>query len=177
MSPTAAPITSGTSTINRTLLHSQQFTSHGVPHPRNGNAAARGLANQSLNGDSPPPQYDVVVHDISLQRHGFFYHFYEFVSPSKISVQEAKFSFPMLRLFRFKCYVEDSVNMFDVTTSTIFRSFTVRQIFLSNSFEFAKHFFSSPKITKKLLLNCSNSDQCFSLTFLMIFHSMCHQTN
>lgn len=67
MSPTA-PITSGTSTINRTLLHSQQMTA------RNGNS--RGLANQSLNsGDSPPPTYDVVVHDISLQRHGFFLSF------------------------------------------------------------------------------------------------------
>lgn len=69
MSPTA-PITSGTATINRTLLHSQQFSAHSahVPHTRNGNA--RGLANH-LNGDSPPPNYDD-VHDISLQRHGFF---------------------------------------------------------------------------------------------------------
>lgn len=73
MSPTM-PLTSGTATINRTLLHTQQ-SAHSVPHPRNGNA--RGLANQSLNsGDSPPPTYDaIVVHDISLQRHGFFLSF------------------------------------------------------------------------------------------------------
>jgi hypothetical protein len=105
MSPSVPPpISSGTATINRTLLHSQQYTSHtmghhhggvgggsgggggsgagphhhGAPHARNGNA--RGLANH-LNGDSPPPTYDD-VHDISLQRHGFFfssYHFYTFV--------------------------------------------------------------------------------------------------
>lgn len=67
-------------------MHTQQFTTHGGrhheggggggggAHARNGNA--RGLANQSLNsGDSPPPTYDVVVHDISLQRHGFFLSF------------------------------------------------------------------------------------------------------
>lgn len=90
MSPTL-PITSGTATINRTLLHTQQFTAHsGGAHARNGNA--RGLANQSLNsGDSPPPTYDVVVHDISLQRHGFFYHFYDFVSPSFFPLKKCKF--------------------------------------------------------------------------------------
>lgn len=64
MSPTAPVTTSGTATINRTLLHTQQFTTHSAHHPRNGNP--RGLANH-LNGDSPPPNYDD-VHDISLQR-------------------------------------------------------------------------------------------------------------
>ena len=73
MSPTAPVTASGTATINRTLLHTQQFTAHTVhsahsAHSRNGNP--RGLANH-LNGDSPPPNYDD-VHDISLQRHGFF---------------------------------------------------------------------------------------------------------
>ena len=67
MSPTAPVTASGTATINRTLLHTQQFTAHSA-HPRNGNP--RGFANH-LNGDSPPPNYDD-VHDISLQRHGFF---------------------------------------------------------------------------------------------------------
>lgn len=83
MSPSAPVPSSGTATINRTLLHSQQFGAHGAAHgihsvhsgthggihTRNGNA--RGLANH-LNGDSPPPTYDD-VHDISLQRHGFFF--------------------------------------------------------------------------------------------------------
>jgi len=73
MSP-SAPITSGTSTINRTLLHSQQFTAHqrngGGGGGGNGNARGLALLNSS-SGDSPPPTYDVVVHDISLQRHGF----------------------------------------------------------------------------------------------------------
>lgn len=67
MSPSSAPITSGTATINRTLLHSQQFNAH---HARNGHAR-QGLANHFNQGDSPPPTYDD-VHDISLQRHGFF---------------------------------------------------------------------------------------------------------
>jgi hypothetical protein len=80
----AAPQMSGTATINRTLLHTQQFGAHtagnaaGVVgslhhhhHPRNGNA--RGFANHLNSGDSPPPTYDD-VHDISLQRHdGFFF--------------------------------------------------------------------------------------------------------
>lgn len=96
MSPTV-PITSGTATINRTLLHNQQFTTHGPAHARNGNA--RGLANQSLNsGDSPPPTYDVVVHDISLQRHGFFYHFYDFVSRLSSPLNNGKFPFKDLSL-------------------------------------------------------------------------------
>lgn len=67
MSPSSAPITSGTATINRTLLHSQQFN----VHARNGHAR-QGLANHFNQGDSPPPTYDD-VHDISLQRHGFFF--------------------------------------------------------------------------------------------------------
>lgn len=71
MSPTSVPITSGTATINRTLLHSQQFTAHGVVHARNGHAR-QGLAIHFNQGDSPPPTYDD-VHDISLQRHGFFF--------------------------------------------------------------------------------------------------------
>lgn len=89
MSPTA-PITSGTSTINRTLLHTQQFGNHGsVQRPRNGHGGGgsgsggggggggnttgiRGLA--MAPGESPPPTYEhVVVHDISL-RHGFLFH-------------------------------------------------------------------------------------------------------
>lgn len=81
MSPSAPMTASGSATINRTLLHSQQFGAHNS-HVRNGIAppptTTRGLANLNhslLNsGDSPPPQYDVVVHDISLQRHGFFYY-------------------------------------------------------------------------------------------------------
>jgi hypothetical protein len=76
MSPTAPVTTSGTATINRTLLHTQQFTTHSAHHPRNGNP--RGLANH-LNGDSPPPNYDD-VHDISLQRHGFFLLLFPFLS-------------------------------------------------------------------------------------------------
>lgn len=86
VSPTA-PITSGTSTINRTLLHTQQFGNHGsVQRPRNGHGGGgsggggggvnttgiRGLA--MAPGESPPPTYEhVVVHDISL-RHGFLFH-------------------------------------------------------------------------------------------------------
>jgi hypothetical protein len=97
MSPTA-PITSGTATINRTLLHNQQLTAHSAhgPHSAHGthgghharNGHPRGLANH-FNGDSPPPTYDD-VHDISLQRHGFFFlsftfllmKTYYFVAPS-----------------------------------------------------------------------------------------------
>ena len=73
MSPTA-PLNSGTSTINRTLLHSQQQfgPSAGSSHisTRNGGntAGLRGLA-LSIPGDSPPPEYNVVVHE---NRHGFF---------------------------------------------------------------------------------------------------------
>lgn len=60
-------------TTNRTLLHHQQqsqFGSNGNGLStgtigRNG-AAMRGLA---YNGESPPPEYNVVVHD---KRHGFF---------------------------------------------------------------------------------------------------------
>ena len=70
MSPSSMPISSGTATINRTLLHSQQFNTHGGAHARNGQAR-QGLANFN-QGDSPPPTYDD-VHDISLQRHGFFF--------------------------------------------------------------------------------------------------------
>jgi hypothetical protein len=91
MSPSSAPISSTTATINRTLLHSQQYTAHGIGisgggggggggmhHARNGHAARQGLATHFNQGDSPPPTYDD-VHDISLQRHGFFFlSFYSF---------------------------------------------------------------------------------------------------
>lgn len=71
----SAPGTS-LSTTNRTLLHHQQqsqFGSNGNGLStgtigRNGSAAMRGLA---YNGESPPPEYNVVVHDTS-KRHGFF---------------------------------------------------------------------------------------------------------
>jgi hypothetical protein len=77
MSPSGPLNTSGSATINRTLLHSQQFAAHNS-QIRNG--TTRGLANHSLlNGDSPPPTYDVVVHDISLQRHGFILLLYYFL--------------------------------------------------------------------------------------------------
>ncbi|GAB0094936.1 Protein tweety homolog [Sergentomyia squamirostris] len=67
MSPTA-PILSGTSTINRTLLHHQQQNQLGAINStttgtltmsRNGTAGLRGL---EYSGDSPPPEYNVVVH-------------------------------------------------------------------------------------------------------------------
>ncbi|XP_055708757.1 protein tweety-2 [Phlebotomus papatasi] len=65
MSPTTAPILSGTSTINRTLLHHQQqnqlsgINSASGTMSRNGTAGLRGL---EYSGDSPPPDYNVVVH-------------------------------------------------------------------------------------------------------------------
>lgn len=74
LSPTA-PIHSGTATINRTLLHHQQ--NHGLngvaataTTARNGTTGTlRGLAISS-SSDSPPPDYNIVVHD--TDRHGFF---------------------------------------------------------------------------------------------------------
>lgn len=70
----SAPIHTGTATINRTLLHHQQnHAINGVPTTaRNGatSGTLRGLA-ISTNNDSPPPDYNIVVHDI--ERHGFFY--------------------------------------------------------------------------------------------------------
>lgn len=73
----SAPVHSGTSTINRTLLHHQQ---NGV-NTRNGatpmaTATLRGLAISSNLSDSPPPDYhqiNIAVHDTS--RHGFFFSF------------------------------------------------------------------------------------------------------
>lgn len=68
-SPTG-PILSGNSTINRTLLHHQQNqgSSSAVSNVgRNGTAQIRGLA---YNGESPPPDYNIVVHDT---RHGFLF--------------------------------------------------------------------------------------------------------
>lgn len=86
----SAPINSGTMTVNRTLLHAQAATSNGTglthgggggigggggggliaSSGRNGTThGLRGLA--SYSGDeSPPPDYNVVVHD---NRHGFFF--------------------------------------------------------------------------------------------------------
>ncbi|XP_055634258.1 protein tweety-2-like [Toxorhynchites rutilus septentrionalis] len=65
----SAPITSGTMTVNRTLLHAQAATSNGSttgPIPssgRNGTThGLRGLASYS-GEESPPPDYNVVVHD------------------------------------------------------------------------------------------------------------------
>lgn len=69
MSP-VAPITSGSSTINRTLLHHHHHISQNGAETlplRNGTSNKRGLA---YSGDSPPPDYNIVVHDNS--RHGFF---------------------------------------------------------------------------------------------------------
>lgn len=64
-----APITSGTSTINRTLLHQHLGQNGAETLPlRNGTSQKRGLA---YSGDSPPPDYNqIVVHDNS--RHGLF---------------------------------------------------------------------------------------------------------
>lgn len=63
-----APIISGTSTINRTLLHQHLSQNGAETLPlRNGTSNKRGLA---YSGDSPPPDYNIVVHDTS--RHGFF---------------------------------------------------------------------------------------------------------
>lgn len=61
------------STTNRTLLHHQQQNQFGS----NGNVLATGtigrngtaLRGLAYNGDSPPPEYNVVVHD---KRHGFY---------------------------------------------------------------------------------------------------------
>lgn len=70
----SAPTYTGTATINRTLLHHQQNHGiNGVPTTvRNGatSGTLRGLA-ISTNNDSPPPDYNIVVHDI--ERHGFIY--------------------------------------------------------------------------------------------------------
>lgn len=66
-SPTG-PILSGNSTINRTLLHHQQNQGSSLAVSnvgRNGTAQLRGLA---YNGESPPPDYNIVVHET---RHGF----------------------------------------------------------------------------------------------------------
>lgn len=72
MSPTA-PIISGTATVNRTLLHHQQHgTLNGVA-TRNG-TTLRGLAYKG--GDSPPPDYNIVVHDNS--RHDLILSFLSF---------------------------------------------------------------------------------------------------
>lgn len=75
----SAPISSGTMTVNRTLLHAQTATSNGstggvggglIPTSgRNGTThGLRGLA--SYSGDeSPPPDYNVVVHDNRASGH------------------------------------------------------------------------------------------------------------
>nr|XP_029723045.1 protein tweety-2-like isoform X1 [Aedes albopictus] len=77
-SPASAQITAGTMTVNRTLLHAQAATSNGttttggtlIPSSgRNGTThGLRGLA--SYSGDeSPPPDYNVVVHDNRASGH------------------------------------------------------------------------------------------------------------
>lgn len=97
-SPASAQITAGTMTVNRTLLHAQAATSNGttggtlIPSSgRNGTThGLRGLA--SYSGDeSPPPDYNVVVHD---NRHGFFILYIDFMI-FQFSVQ-ADFGFPLL---------------------------------------------------------------------------------
>lgn len=60
-----APSQSGTSTVNRTLLHHQQV--HGTngvntTARKSTTAAMRGLA-ISYNNEPPPPDYNIVVHD------------------------------------------------------------------------------------------------------------------
>lgn len=66
------PNQSGTSTVNRTLLHHQQ--NHSVNGVNTSKRKAtpgtmRGLA-ISNNNESPPPDYNVVVHD--TRRHDYF---------------------------------------------------------------------------------------------------------
>lgn len=82
VSPTV-PIHSGTSTINRTLLHHQQQQQHGNSATIGGHHGARNGANGGIRGFAhnthhigngslpPPPDYSVVVHESS--RHGFLY--------------------------------------------------------------------------------------------------------
>lgn len=74
-SPTTAPL-SGSATINRTLLHHQQHgTLNGVA-TRNA-TALRGLAYKG--GDSPPPDYNIVVHDTI--RHEFLFLYFDLLNP------------------------------------------------------------------------------------------------
>lgn len=71
---TASTATTGLSTTNRTLLHHQQHNQFGS----NGNGLTTGTIGRNgstmrglaYSGDSPPPEYNVVVHDT---RHGFFH--------------------------------------------------------------------------------------------------------
>lgn len=95
-SPTQPQILSGTSTINRTLLHHQQQHHHdavpmvptgasamsaasaGPGRHNNGLSAIRGSA---YSGDSPPPDYNIVVHD---SRHGFISFSYVLSSFSRV---------------------------------------------------------------------------------------------
>lgn len=90
----SAPITSGTMTINRTLLHAQTATSNGTGagghHGASGGGAGGGItagtgliASSGRNGtthglrglasysgdESPPPDYNVVVHDNRASGH------------------------------------------------------------------------------------------------------------
>lgn len=89
VSPTIpAQITSGTSTINRTLLHHQQPEGRvNIPtpgnhqsatlHGRNGSTGNSGMRGSGYSGDSPPPDYNIVVHG---NRHGLiFYYFFLFI--------------------------------------------------------------------------------------------------
>lgn len=87
LSPTV-PISSGTSTINRTLLHHQNLGGSAMSVPtggigsgrdrdtvsssgRNGTIGMRGLElqNNPSSSDSPPPDYNFVMHGI---RHASF---------------------------------------------------------------------------------------------------------
>lgn len=85
-SPTQPQILSGTSTINRTLLHHHQQQHHdAVPMlpagpsaamamassggaSRHNNGTLNGIRGSAYSGESPPPDYNIVVHD---SRHGF----------------------------------------------------------------------------------------------------------
>lgn len=73
VSPTIAAThngnTGGTSTINRTLLHHHSnMNGVNLTTTRNGTTGAlRGLAYNG--GDSPPPDYNIVVHDNTTSRH------------------------------------------------------------------------------------------------------------
>lgn len=67
-----APSQSGTSTVNRTLLHHQQVhNTNGVNNTarKSTTGTMRGLA-ISYNNEPPPPDYNIVVHD--TRRHDFF---------------------------------------------------------------------------------------------------------
>lgn len=93
-------------TVNRTLLHAQAATSNGSttgPIPssgRNGTThGLRGLASSYSGDESPPPDYNVVVHD---NRHGFLYFIsYLLHSWSDFFILKRRVVVSFLRLFLF----------------------------------------------------------------------------